>query len=99
MAMELSKRAVAIAMWTSIPRVTNTGIKMKAAPTPAMVSSVVRMSVMNPAKTVVIISDSPILEWATSRSLNREYTYGSRPQSLNIPLIPAPRTDRMASIP
>ena len=54
MAMELSKRAVAMATCTSIPRAINTGIRINAAPTPAMVSKAVKIKVMPPAIAEII---------------------------------------------
>jgi hypothetical protein len=49
----LRRSAVAIAVCTSIPSAIKTGIRMKAAPTPAMVSKVVKMKVIIPAIIVI----------------------------------------------
>jgi hypothetical protein len=55
MATEFSKRAVDIAVRRGTPRAKNTGIKMKAAPTPAMVKTVVKPKVAIPAMMLVNI--------------------------------------------
>jgi hypothetical protein len=53
--MELSSSAVAMAICRSIPNEINTGIRIKAAPTPAMVRSAVKTSVIAPAIAKVTI--------------------------------------------
>jgi len=49
MAIEFKRRAVDIAVRSGIPKAKNKGIKIKAAPTPAMVKIVVKTKVIIPA--------------------------------------------------
>jgi len=51
MAIEFRRRAVDIAVRSGIPKAKKTGIKIKAAPTPAMVKTVVNIKVTIPAMT------------------------------------------------
>jgi hypothetical protein len=48
MATEFKRRAVDMAVRSGIPKVKNTGIRMKAAPTPAIVKTVVKPKVTIP---------------------------------------------------
>ena len=54
MATALRSSAVAIAVCSPTPSARNTGIRMKAAPTPAMVSTAVKPKVTSPARRAVM---------------------------------------------
>ncbi|HML25681.1 MAG TPA: hypothetical protein PKC27_03145, partial [Methanomethylovorans sp.] len=59
MAMQFNSNAVLIAVCNSIPILIYIGMRMKAAPTPAIVNTLVAASVTNPANNSIIKPSAP----------------------------------------